>query len=87
MISTVISYFPLVEEEVPHSKIELSKKADNENNDNDCDDESELEKGDAVDRREHIDWADLSGTLYLHVNSFRHYVCLPDDDCTPPPRV
>ena len=87
MLFTVVNYFPTLEEEVPHNKIELAKKAAAESQDAGGDDDSESDSENFITAITNFCWTSLPVNEHHYVRDFGLYSCPPENKSTPPPKV
>lgn len=84
MFFTVITYLPLIEEEPVSSKVELLKKTQSsESDDNEGDPDT-----DPFNYKEHnFTLSNLPQTAHRYISSFDHYFYLEETGNNPPPKV
>lgn len=89
MLFTVINYLPLLEEETATKKIEICKKAENnESSEGGGDDETETdsESGSLLHPGAEFYWTSIPGGRLFYASTFKDYFYLHDNKTTPPPR-
>jgi hypothetical protein len=89
MIFTVVTYLPLIEEEVAHKKMEFSKKTLGDESSGGADDETESDNEDDTIFNLVINYTpfNLLANECFYIHSFHDYFYLLDDTSTPPPKA